>query len=105
MKIVVNRNRVLHLLLLIVCSHIIARFLINSWEWAPLSAYGLACTIATQFSNAIISIRNGDADTTNNNNNNNNGDGDDQKRKEKRDRIVMRRRERKSGMVVGTKRK
>ncbi|KAL3771102.1 hypothetical protein ACHAWU_006479 [Discostella pseudostelligera] len=97
MEITIDRYRILHLILLIVCSHVIARFLINSWEWTPLSAYGLAVTVTTQISNAI----------TQNNINAGNNDEDnvvDKRRQEKRERVLMKRRERKSGLAE-TKRK
>ncbi|KAL7441636.1 hypothetical protein ACHAXH_008729, partial [Discostella pseudostelligera] len=92
MEIIIDRYRILHLILLIVCSHVIARFLINSWEWTPLSAYGLAVTITTQFSNAITR-HNTNADNTEED------DVVDKRRQERRERVLMKRRERRSGLA------
>lgn len=93
MKVTVNRNRILHLILLILCSHVIARVLIKVWEWPPLSAYGLGCTMTIQFSNAIIRF------------NTDNTDGHVYKKKDdRRARVMMKRMARKNGLA-GTKRK
>ncbi len=95
MKVTINHNRILHLFLLVVCTHFIARFLIRAWRWTPLSAYGLACTITTQVSNAIMGC----------NVEHTNGGIEDKEREVKGERVLMKRKARRSGLAAGTKRK
>jgi hypothetical protein len=56
MKVTIDRYRVLHLIILMTCSCILAETLISKFAWARLSAYGIACTVVTGSSNGIRSI-------------------------------------------------
>lgn len=56
MKVTFDRYRVLHLIILMTCSCILAETLISKFMWARLSAYGIACTVVTGSSNGIRSI-------------------------------------------------
>jgi DNA integrity scanning protein DisA with diadenylate cyclase activity len=56
MKVTFDRYRVLHLIILIACSSILAETLISKLALARLSAYGFACTIITRLSNGVRSI-------------------------------------------------
>mmetsp|Transcript_56191 Transcript_56191/g.119496 ORF Transcript_56191/g.119496 Transcript_56191/m.119496 type:complete len:96 (-) Transcript_56191:28-315(-) len=85
MKVNFDRWRILHLLLLMVISSILAEALIAKLEWTSLSAYGFAITITTQISNAF-NPDSVDAD-----------DAADDMRQKKRERILEKRRERRKG--------
>ena len=56
MEVTIDRYRVLHLIVLVFGSYIIAKILILKWEWSSLSAYGFGVTITTQVSNGISKI-------------------------------------------------
>ena len=83
MKVTIDRYRILHLLLLMGTSFVLAETLIHKLEWTPLSAYGLACTLTTQISSALYGQT--EEDDVN---------AADAKRKEKRERVAEKRRER-----------
>mmetsp|Transcript_7648 Transcript_7648/g.12379 ORF Transcript_7648/g.12379 Transcript_7648/m.12379 type:complete len:100 (-) Transcript_7648:123-422(-) len=99
MEINLDRWRILHLLLLLTVSSILAQILIAKFEWAALSAYGFAITITTQINNAINSDQlNGDLNAD---------DAADKMRQEKRERVLEKRKERRKGGtgVTGKKKK
>ena len=54
MKVTLDLKRLLHLLLLIVLTLTFGQILIQRYEWKPLSAYGLTCSIVCQISNVIL---------------------------------------------------
>ena len=54
MKVTFDLKRVLHLILLIVLTITFGQLLIQRYEWKPLSAYGLTCSIVCQISNVIL---------------------------------------------------
>ena len=80
MEVTIDRYRVLHLVLLMFSSFIIAKILISKWEWSSLSAYGFGVTISTQVSNALSKIIEDESNST-----------VDKKREEKRERVEQRR--------------
>ena len=96
MEVTLDRWRILHLILLMTASFIVAEILIKKWEWASLSAYGFAITITTQISKVINPDPNDDVE-----------DAADKKREEKRERVLEKRRERRKGEtgVAGKKKK
>ena len=53
MKVNLDRWRILHLIALILVSHVLAQALMHKYGWPRLSAYGFAVTVATQMSNAM----------------------------------------------------
>lgn len=53
MKVTIDTVRILHLLALILLSTAGATLLVSYWDWTPLAAFGFACTIVTQVSNAL----------------------------------------------------
>jgi len=81
MEVTIDRYRVLHLIVLMFTSYIIAKILILKWDWSSMSAYGFGVTISTQISNAMHTI----------NNDKSNAMAIDQKREEKRERVEKRR--------------
>jgi hypothetical protein len=87
MKITFDRYRILHLFLLMACTFILAETLIAKMDWSKLSAYGFACTVVTQISNAMNPIESDNSEPP----------AADKKKHEKRRRIVEKRRERRSG--------
>ena len=95
MKITFDRYRILHLILLVACSFILAETLIAKMEWSKLSAYGFACTMISQLSNAISPIESDDSKRT---------AAEETKRQDKRERTLEKRRERRNG-VANKKRK
>lgn len=56
MRINIDGNRILHLLLLIFVSSVGAYVLIDQYEWSALHAFGLTVTIVVQISNSILSL-------------------------------------------------
>ena len=80
MEVTIDRYRVLHLIVLMFSSYIIAKIFILKWEWSSLSAYGFGVTITTQISNVIIHKINEDKSNV-----------IDKKREEKRERVEKRR--------------
>lgn len=54
MKVTIDIKRVLHLLLLILLTLTFGGLLIQRYDWKPLSAYGLACSIVCQINNVIL---------------------------------------------------
>ena len=94
MKFTFDRYRILHLILLMACSYIVAETLIAKMEWSKLSAYGFACTVITQLNNAINPIESDDSKHT---------AAEETKKQDKRERILEKRRERRKG-VANTKR-
>ena len=99
MKVTIDRYRVLHLFILVGCSFILAETLVSKWGWSYMSAYGFAISITTQISNAINKdnprITDNDGPT----------DAAEKKREEKRERIIDKRKERKSGALTGSKKR
>lgn len=88
MKVTFDRYRILHLILLMACSWVLAKILIAKLEWTAMSAYGFACTLTTQINQAINSAKKDD-DGDNN--------GAEKKRQDKRDRVLEKRKERRNG--------
>ena len=101
MKVSIDRYRVLHLFILMGCSFILAETLVSKWEWSYMSAYGFAISITTQISNAI----NNNANNPRITNDGGPNDAAEKKREEKRERIIDKRKERKSGAVTGSKKR
>lgn len=97
MKVNFERSRILHLVILLAISFIIAQTIMAKTEWTALSAYGFAITITTQINNAIYSNRDDEVD-----------DSADKMRQKKRERMLEKRRERRKGKtgvaVPGTER-
>ncbi|KAL7527882.1 hypothetical protein ACHAWF_002347 [Thalassiosira exigua] len=85
MKVTIDRYRILHLILLIICSFILAEILIKKLGWSRLSAYGFACTLTSQISQAIHRLQT------------DNPDGEDEDRQDKRERVIQKRRDRRTG--------
>jgi len=54
MRVTIDLKRVLHLALLIVLTLTFGRLLTENYEWKPLSAYGLVCSIVCQLSNIMM---------------------------------------------------
>jgi hypothetical protein len=54
MKVTFDWKRVLHLVLLIVLTITFGQLLVQRYEWKPLSAYGLTCSVVCQISNVIL---------------------------------------------------
>lgn len=57
MNIVFDMYRGLHLLLLVTLTYTLGKALIDKYEWTPLSAYGLTCSLVCQLSNVILKVR------------------------------------------------
>jgi hypothetical protein len=57
MNIVFDIYRGLHLLLLITLTYTFGKVLIDIYEWTPLSAYGLTCSLVCQLSNVFLKVR------------------------------------------------
>lgn len=57
MKVTIDFKRILHLLLLIVLTLTFGGLLIQRYDWKPLSAYGLACSVVCQINNIILKFR------------------------------------------------
>lgn len=57
MKVSIDLKKVLHLILLIVFTITFGQLLIQHYEWKPLSAYGLTCSLVCQISNAILKLK------------------------------------------------
>mmetsp|Transcript_15715 Transcript_15715/g.33228 ORF Transcript_15715/g.33228 Transcript_15715/m.33228 type:complete len:95 (+) Transcript_15715:180-464(+) len=94
MKINLDRWRILHLLVLMGISFVLAEILIAKMGWTGLSAYGFACTITTQINNAINPDPNAEAE-----------EAAEKKRQEKRDRVVEKRQLRRKEGVAGKKKR
>ena len=96
MEVTIDRYRVLHLVLLMFSSFIIAKILILKWEWSLLSAYGFGVTISTQVSNSISKIIEDESNST-----------EDKKREEKRERVEKRRerRNQQNKVLISSKKK
>ena len=56
MKVNLDATRILHFLTLIGITVGGGQILIRTWEWNPLTAYGLVCTIVCQISNVVMKI-------------------------------------------------
>jgi len=95
MKVTIDRYRILHLVMLMICSYLLAEALIAKMEWTPLSAYGLACTITTQISNGINSQYNEDEANS----------PVEKRREDKRERVLEKRRERRTTGEAGKKKR
>jgi len=54
MLVTIEPKRVLHLIILIVLTVTFGKLLTERYEWKPLSAYGLACSLVCQISNVIM---------------------------------------------------
>jgi hypothetical protein len=54
MKVTIDFKRVLHLVILIVLTLTFGRLLTENYEWKPLAAYGLVCSLVCQLSNVIM---------------------------------------------------
>mmetsp|Transcript_2090 Transcript_2090/g.3872 ORF Transcript_2090/g.3872 Transcript_2090/m.3872 type:complete len:104 (-) Transcript_2090:505-816(-) len=56
MKVTLDAQRILHLLLLLSISYLIGQFLVSRYEWKPFSAYGFGCTLTCNISNAVVKM-------------------------------------------------
>ena len=54
MRVTVDYKRILHLIVLILLTYIFGQILVQRYDWAPLSAYGLTCSLVCQISNVIL---------------------------------------------------
>jgi hypothetical protein len=54
MKVTVDIKRSCHLVCLLTLTYIFGNILIQHYEWAALSAYGLTCSVVCQISNVIL---------------------------------------------------
>jgi hypothetical protein len=55
-KISIDSTRLAHLMLLLFFTYVCGQFLIQTWEWTNLTAYGLSCSIVCQISNAVLRL-------------------------------------------------
>lgn len=53
MKVTVDSGRIAHLAVLVGCSYLLGKFLVNRWEMSRLSGYGLGCYMVCQV-NAVV---------------------------------------------------
>lgn len=98
MKVTIDRYRILHLVLLMACSFVLGEILIAKMGWAPLSAYGFACTVTSQISSAAReALANKDQKEE--------VDSAQKKREEKRGKVLEKRRGRRSGELAGAGKK
>ena len=57
MKVTFDSIRILHLILLIALTIAFGQILIQRWEWTPLAAYGLTCSIVCQINNVFLKFK------------------------------------------------
>lgn len=51
MRVNLDANRIIHLLILVACSIGGAVILVSYLDWTPMASFGLSCTVVTQLSN------------------------------------------------------
>ena len=56
MKVTFDLKRLLHLIILITLTVTVGRHLIEHYEWKPLSAYGMSCSLVCQISNVLLKL-------------------------------------------------
>mmetsp|Transcript_5133 Transcript_5133/g.6633 ORF Transcript_5133/g.6633 Transcript_5133/m.6633 type:complete len:82 (+) Transcript_5133:248-493(+) len=56
MKVSIDVKKGLHLILLIVLTITFGQLLIQHYDWKPLSAYGITCSLVCQISNVILKL-------------------------------------------------
>lgn len=54
MKVTFDLKRFLHLIILIILTVTFGQILIQRYDWKPLSAYGLTCSLVCQISNVVL---------------------------------------------------
>ena len=91
MQVTIDAKRILHLLVLLLSSFVIAKLLQSKLDWKPLSAWGLGISISCQVSNAILAIMDPESDM------NKNTETDEKKWQEERKRELERRKEKRIG--------
>lgn len=95
MKVNIDRYRILHLILLIAISSVVAETLVTKLDWTRMSAYGFACSVTSQVSQRVYSILNPSEEEQA-------ADAAEKKRLDKRERVLEKRRGRKIDAEFGS---
>ena len=56
MKVNLDPSRFVHLFVLLGFTGVVATFLQSYLDWSPMAAYGVACTVVVQCSEALMSV-------------------------------------------------